>query len=84
MRSHRRHSVQVSQRRDRYLDTANTVKRICSWCGSVVFVGSTADAAITHTICASCMAKIEREIEESQRLKEAKTNESPTDRGLLD
>jgi hypothetical protein len=48
------------------------MRKICSWCNRVLSAGSSADAVITHSICASCVAKIEKEMAESQRLKETK------------
>ena len=38
------------------------MKRICSWCGLVMYVGSTRDAIITHSICEQCIKKIEKQM----------------------
>jgi hypothetical protein len=43
------------------------VKRICSWCGVIISMGSTKDAVITHSICKACVAKVEQEMDEWER-----------------
>jgi len=40
------------------------MKKVCSWCGKVILVGSKPDALVTHSICEAWMAKIEHEMEE--------------------
>lgn len=45
------------------------MKRVCSWCGVVVNVGSTRDAVVTHSICKKCVAKIEEQMADWERAK---------------
>lgn len=51
------------------------MKRICSWCGVVIEVGSTQDAIITHSICKICMERVEKQITDWARAKDAKKTE---------
>jgi hypothetical protein len=48
----------------------------------VIYVGSTADAIVTHSICSKCIAKIDEQILEADRAKRRiqKTVTGPLDR----
>ncbi len=46
------------------------MKRVCSWCGLVMFVGSTSDTIITHSICEQCVKKIEKQMADREPEKE--------------
>ena len=51
------------------------LKKVCSWCGIVIYTGSVPDAVITHSICAICVAKIEEQMAEAERAKDATRTE---------
>src|SRR5437016_8530328 len=46
-------------------------KVVCSWCGVVIYRGSKPDAVITHSICPTCVRKIEEEMETHDRAKKS-------------
>ena len=54
----------------------DSLKKVCSWCGIVIYTGSVPDAVITHSICAICVAKIEEQMAEAERAKDATKTET--------
>ncbi len=51
------------------------MKRVCSWCGVVMSVGSTSDAIITHSICEQCVKKIEKQMADREPAREPATGD---------
>ncbi len=43
------------------------MKKICDWCGAVLYEGDTPDTRIHHSICAQCVGKIDQQIDAYKR-----------------